>query len=93
MCVSAPKSGGREAQHPCTSMNRDHLQGICRQLSGRLRECWGTLQRDPAAVADARRDRLAGRIQEQRAVSKQAADRQIADFRNRNRDWLDISKH
>jgi len=73
-------------------MNRDRLQGICKQLNGSLREYWGALNGDPLAVAAGRRARLAGRIQEQRGISKQDADRQIEDFMSRNRNWSDISK-
>jgi uncharacterized protein YjbJ (UPF0337 family) len=73
-------------------MNQDLLQGISKQLSGTLKVCWGRLNGDSLVVAAGRRDRLAGRIQEQRGISKQAADRQIEEFRSRNRNWLDISK-
>ena len=73
-------------------MNSDQIQGIGRQFGGKLKKCWGALWGDPASVAAGRRDCLAGRIQEQRGISKQAADRQIEDFRSRNRKWLDMSK-
>ena len=73
-------------------MNHDRLQGICKQLGGRLMECWGALSRDPVAAAAGRRGRLAGRIQEQRGISRQAAERQIEDFMSRNRNWTNISK-
>ena len=92
MYVSVQKTGLREAQHARINMNRDRLEGICKQVGGRLTECWGVLNGDPLAAAVGKRERLAGRIQEQRGISKQAADRQIEEFRNRNRDWLDISK-
>ena len=73
-------------------MNHDHLHGIRKQIGGTLRECWGALIKDPVAIAIGRRDRLAGRIQAQRGISKQDADRQIEDFQHRNRNWWDISK-
>ena len=72
-------------------MNQELLQGLCKQLGGTLLECWGRLNGDPVAVAAGRRASLAGRNQAQRAISKQAADRQIEDFRSRNRNWLDTS--
>jgi uncharacterized protein YjbJ (UPF0337 family) len=73
-------------------MNRDRIQGICRQFGGKLKEHWGTLTDDPLAAAAGRRDRLAGRIQEQRGISKQEAARQLEDFMSRNRNWRDLSR-
>ncbi|OGI47394.1 MAG: general stress protein CsbD [Candidatus Muproteobacteria bacterium RBG_16_65_34] len=73
-------------------MNRDRFHGICKQFSGKVKEQWGTLTDDPHAVAAGTRDRLAGRIQERRGISKQEADRQIEDFMSRNRNWRDLSR-
>jgi uncharacterized protein YjbJ (UPF0337 family) len=72
-------------------MNRDRLQGICLQFSGRLKEHWGKLNEDPRAVAAGTRDQLAGRIQEQRGLSRQDADRQLEDFMRRNRNWWNLT--
>lgn len=63
------------------------------QLGGALRQLWGALSRDSRLADDGAREALAGRNLTQRARSKQDAERQIADFRNRNRNWLDPSKH
>jgi len=73
-------------------MNRDRFHGICMQLSGRVTERWGALIGDPLVVAAGRRDRLAGRIEEQRGILRQQADRQLANFMSRNRDWQDLSR-
>ena len=73
-------------------MNRDRLQGICRQFSGTVRQQWGALTDDPLAVDAGTRERLAGRIQEQRAISTQESRRQLEDFVDRNRDWWDLSQ-
>jgi len=73
-------------------MNRDRLQGIWQQFRGKVKEHWGTLTGDPLAVAAGTRKRLLGRIQEQRGVSKQEADRQLSDFMRRNRNWWDLSR-
>lgn len=72
-------------------MNQDQLQGIFKQFSGGATACWGTITRDPAAVAAGSRIRLAGLVQEQRAISKQLADRQLAEFLHRHRKWSDLS--
>lgn len=73
-------------------MNRDRLRGVCRQFGGKVKERWGTLTGDSLAAAAGTRDQLAGRIQEQRGIAKQEADRQLEDFMNRNRNWWDLSK-
>ena len=72
-------------------MNRDRFHGICKQFSGKLKQQWGTLTDDPLAVAAGARERLAGRIQEQRGSAKQAADRQLAEFMSRNRNWWHLA--
>ena len=68
-------------------MNRDQLAGICMQFKGRLRE----LSIDPLTAAAGRRDRLAGRIQEQRGIAKEETERELKDFLARNRNWRDLS--
>ena len=72
-------------------MNRDRVHGMWKQFGGNVRHHWGVLTDDPLAVATAKRDRLAGRIQEQRGISKQQADRQLEAFMRRNRNWWDLS--
>lgn len=72
-------------------MNRDRVQGSCRQIGGRLKEFWGVLSDDPVIAAAGRRDRLAGRVQERRGISRQHADRQLDDFMRRNRNWWNLT--
>jgi uncharacterized protein YjbJ (UPF0337 family) len=72
-------------------MNRDRIQGICRQFSGTVKQQWGALTADQQAVAAGARDRILGKVQEQRGLSRQEADRQLEDFMNRNRNWWDLS--
>lgn len=73
-------------------MNRDQFEGNCKQLGGTLKQLWGSLAHDPRAVAAGARDRLLGRLQEQRGASKQQADRQLEDFLRRNRRWWDLAR-
>ena len=73
-------------------MNQDRVHGLCMQVSGKLKEQWGRLARDPRAVAAGKSDRFAGRILEQRGISAQEADRQLAEFMRRNRNWWDLSR-
>lgn len=74
-------------------MNRVRIFGICRQLSGTVTERWGALIGDPLAAAAGRRDRIMGRIQARRGALKQQADRQLAYFISRNRDWKTLARH
>jgi uncharacterized protein YjbJ (UPF0337 family) len=74
-----------------TDMGRDRLAGICVQFRGRLKEHWGILSADPMIAAAGRRDRIAGRIQEQRGSAKERTERELKDFFARNRNWQDLS--
>ena len=69
-------------------MNTDRMVGICRQFKGRMME----LSVDPLTAAAGRRDRLAGRIQEQRGIVKETTERELRDFLFRNRDWRNLSR-
>jgi len=68
-------------------MNRDRIQGKLRQLLGNAREQWGKLTGDPFEVFAGKRDQRAGRIQEQYAITRDEAQRQLAEFKSRNRNW------
>ena len=72
-------------------MKQDRVHGLCMQFSGTLKERWGRLAGNSRAVAAGKSDQFAGRILEQRGVSAQEADRQLADFMRRNRNWWDLS--
>jgi uncharacterized protein YjbJ (UPF0337 family) len=68
-------------------MNQDRLVGICMQFKGRLRG----MSIDPLTAAAGRRDQLAGRIQEQRGIVKEATERELRNFLARNRNWRNLS--
>ncbi len=74
-------------------MNRDRWTGRLKQLGGGLKERWGVLTGDPLMVAAGRRASHEGKVQEQWAAARQAADRQLKEFTHRNRNWLDLSGH
>lgn len=73
-------------------MNQDRINGLCLKFSGTLRQCWGRLADDPQAVAAGKSERIAGRILEQRGSAAAEADRQLAEFMRRNRNWSDLSR-
>jgi uncharacterized protein YjbJ (UPF0337 family) len=68
-------------------MNRDQVQGRLRQATGKMKEHWGILSRDPYVADAGRRDQLFGRIQERRGNSREEFSRQLQDFMRRNRNW------
>jgi uncharacterized protein YjbJ (UPF0337 family) len=73
-------------------MNKERRHGILLQLTGSMRQVWALFIGDPRAAAKGRRDLLAGRVEEQRGVSRQAADRQLEEFMRRNRKWWDLTE-
>jgi uncharacterized protein YjbJ (UPF0337 family) len=68
-------------------MNRDRLEGMWKQLSGKVREEWCRLAGDTTGMIAARRDQNSGWNQEGRGVSEETFARQLRDFHVRNRDW------
>ena len=68
-------------------MNQDRFEGICKQISGRVKEAWCKLTGDVPGAAAARRGQRDGWNQEGRGVLKETATRQLEEFRVRNRDW------
>jgi uncharacterized protein YjbJ (UPF0337 family) len=68
-------------------MNRDRLEGVWKQLSGKVREEWCRLTGDATGMFAARRDQNAGWNQEGRGLSQEAGAHQLKEFLVRNRDW------
>jgi len=68
-------------------MNRDRIEGNWKQFSGKLKEHWGRLTGNASGIDAGRREQLAGSVQVRHGNSKAETERQVADFRYRNRDW------
>lgn len=68
-------------------MNWDRVEGNWKQFKGKVKEQWGKLTDDQLDVIAGKREQLAGRLQEVYGVSKDEAERQMADFEDRNQDW------
>lgn len=68
-------------------MNWDRVQGNWKQFKGRVKDQWGKLTDDQLDVIAGKREQLAARLQEVYGVSKDEAERQVADFEECNRDW------
>ena len=86
--ATMPYRGYREID-----MGRVRLAGMCVQFKGQLKECWGIVSADPTMAAAGRRERIAGRIQQQRGFAKERTDRALKDFLARNRNWQDLSSN
>jgi len=54
-----------------------------------MKQSWGVLVEDPNLVEYGSRDRLAGRVLEQRGLSKEQSERQLQEFMSRHRRWWD----
>ena len=68
-------------------MNRNRLEGICRQFTGIAKEQWGMLTRDSLLAAAGRRDQQHGMVQELRGVSRERLERELEEFMLRHRNW------
>ncbi len=64
-------------------MNWDQIEGNWKQFKGNVKEQWGRLTDDQLDVVAGKRDKLAGKIQEAYGVSKDEAEKQLADFQKR----------
>ena len=65
-------------------MNRDRLEGIWKQIGGKVKEKWCRLTDDVPGMSAARRDQCVGWNQEGRGISKEAAERQLKEFLGRS---------
>jgi uncharacterized protein YjbJ (UPF0337 family) len=68
-------------------MNMDRVAGNWKQLQGMLQEHWGRFAVDELHILAGRRMRAAGRQQERYGLSKDMAQRALAEFEYRQRDW------
>jgi uncharacterized protein YjbJ (UPF0337 family) len=68
-------------------MNRDRIEGVWKQLQGRLRQRWGVLTSSRLSAIDGAQRRLAGRIQERCGIAKDESRRELKSFLHRNRNW------
>ena len=67
-------------------MNWDQVEGNWMQLKGSVKEQWGHLTDDNLDVIAGKRDQLAGKIQEAYGVSKEDAEKQIAEWQQKQDD-------
>jgi uncharacterized protein YjbJ (UPF0337 family) len=67
-------------------MNWDRIEGNWKQFKGNLKEKWGKVTDDEFDQIAGKRDMLVGKLQERYGMSKDAADREVSDWENEQRD-------
>lgn len=68
-------------------MNQERYAGMCKQLRGALRQCWGRLVNDPRAADAGARERHAGQVQARYGLAQDEAAQALREFFTRHRDW------
>jgi uncharacterized protein YjbJ (UPF0337 family) len=61
-------------------MNWDQIEGMWKQVTGKVKEKWGKLTDDDIQMIKGKRDQLVGKIQERYGVAKEDAERQVDEF-------------
>jgi len=64
-------------------MNWDQIQGNWKQFTGQIQQKWDKLTHDDLARIKGNERELAGKIQELYGISKEEAERQVKEWRNR----------
>ena len=68
-------------------MNWDVIKGNWKQFKGNVHEQWGKLTDDHLDVIAGKREILSGKIQEAYGVTKDEAEKQVAAFEDRHKDY------
>jgi uncharacterized protein YjbJ (UPF0337 family) len=61
-------------------MNWDRIEGNWKQFKGNVKQQWGRITDDQLDLIAGKRDSLAGKIQETYGVSKDDAEKQLAEW-------------
>ena len=64
-------------------MNWDTVKGNWKQFKGKVQQQWGELTDDDFDTVSGKRESLAGKIQERYGLSKEAVEKQIAEWENK----------
>ena len=87
-CVHAGKHADASTATKEIAVNKDTVEGNWKQLKGKVKEQWGKLTDDDFDVIAGKRDQLLGRIQERHGISKDEAERQVADWEKSNPNYF-----
>jgi uncharacterized protein YjbJ (UPF0337 family) len=61
-------------------VNWDRIEGNWKQFKGSARQQWGRLTEDDLEVVGGKRERLAGKIQEAYGITREASEKQLAEW-------------
>jgi uncharacterized protein YjbJ (UPF0337 family) len=61
-------------------MNWDQIEGMWKQVMGKVKEKWGKLTDDDLQMIAGKRDQLIGKIQQRYGIAKDEAERQVEEF-------------
>lgn len=67
-------------------MNWDQIKGNWLQAKGKLREEWGELTEDDLQDAKGEREQLIGKIQARYGKTREAAEREVAEWETKVKD-------
>ena len=56
------------------------MKGNSKQFVGKAKEKWGRLTDDDWKIVEGKRDQLVGKVQERYGITREEAERQMADF-------------
>jgi len=65
-------------------MNWDQIEGKWTQYKGKAREQWGKLTDSDLERIAGKKDQLVGAIQEKYGIAREAAEKQVEEFRERH---------
>jgi uncharacterized protein YjbJ (UPF0337 family) len=64
-------------------MDWNRVEGSWKQLMGKAKQQWGRLTDDDLTKAAGRREELAGKVQERYGLAKDAAQKQVDEWANK----------
>jgi uncharacterized protein YjbJ (UPF0337 family) len=67
-------------------MNQDQVAGKWQQVKGKIKQQWGKLTDDDLTMLEGNRDQLIGKVQERYGIAREEAERQVREFKDRNKD-------
>jgi len=68
-------------------MNTEQMEGKWKEMKGALKAKWGKLTDDDLKIIEGNRDQLVGRIQERYGLAREAAQKQVQEWKRTQSDF------